>query len=622
MVESDATSSLTSKRTNASVRSGDTDDVLGVETFRRQILLAVVALTVLVSIVATLVSFRLGVHLAREREAWSVARQLNESDPGYRPVFASRLDPAPEHRDTGLNFRRELDSGQELQWGYTVSGHEVYAWAELWEGAAVRARLVQPLSDLNDEVIASALLRALIGTGLLAWLAFWGGVNLTNRITEKLRASGGKLERSANYDALTGLVNRKRFQEYVEEAFEAGDYGWVVMMDLNNFKEVNDTLGHGAGDEVLQEVGQRVQQTLGDKGVVARFGGDEFAMYIRRGTPEQVLLITQGVIQAVEQPIQVGDSPLAIGASIGLCDCAQHAATVEEAISRADMAMYAAKRVRGAPVVYSPESDLSASAQLSMRHDLQQAMTNGEVVLHYQPKKCLRTGQWVGVEALARWKHPRLGFVPPVTFIEIAEKSGLIHRLTVYLLNYAADQAVRFQQMGLHCPIAVNVSNISFSTADLIETLTTPLVSRGLPMSAFEIELTESAAINDQGRAITLLRQISDFGLIISLDDFGTGMSSLSYLHRLPIDIVKIDRSFVMKMASADRDTDERVVEAIITLAHHLGRQVVAEGVEDAETEARLRELGCEYVQGYGVQRPVSGEQIEKLLLEHGRRRE
>jgi EAL domain-containing protein (putative c-di-GMP-specific phosphodiesterase class I) len=249
-------------------------------------------------------------------------------------------------------------------------------------------------------------------------------------------------------------------------------------------------------------------------------------------------------------------------------------------------------------------------------------MTNGEVVLHYQPKKCLRTGQWVGVEALARWKHPRLGFVPPVTFIEIAEKSGLIHRLTVYLLNYAADQAVRFQQMGLHCPIAVNVSNISFSTADLIETLTTPLVSRGLPMSAFEIELTESAAINDQGRAITLLRQISDFGLIISLDDFGTGMSSLSYLHRLPIDIVKIDRSFVMKMASADRDTDERVVEAIITLAHHLGRQVVAEGVEDAETEARLRELGCEYVQGYGVQRPVSGEQIEKLLLEHGRRRE
>lgn len=622
MVESDATLARNMSAVTPLAQSGEADDVLGVESFRRQILLGVVLITVLVSIIATAVSFRLGIHLAREREAWSVARQLNESDPGYRPVFASWLDPAPEDRDTGPNFQRELDSGQELQWGYTVSGHHAYAWAELWEDAAVRARLVQPLSELNREVLASALLRSLIGTGLLAWLAFWGGVNLTNRIIERLRASGGKLERSANYDALTSLVNRKRFQEYVAAAFASGERGWVVMMDLNNFKEVNDTLGHGAGDLVLQEVGHRVQQTLGDEGLVARFGGDEFALYIRRGTLEQVLRVAQGVIHSVEQPIQVGDSPLAIGASMGLCDCAQHADSVEEAISRADMAMYAAKRVRGAPVVYSPESDFSAGAQLSMRHDLQQAMTNGEVVLHYQPKKCLRTGQWAGVEALARWKHPRLGFVPPVTFIEIAEKSGLIHRLTDYLLNYAADQAVRFQQMGINCPIAVNVSNISFSTADLIETLTTPLISRGLPMSAFEIELTESAAINDQGRAITLLRQISDFGLIISLDDFGTGMSSLSYLHRLPIDIVKIDRSFVMKMASEERDTDERVVEAIITLAHHLGREVVAEGVEDAETEARLRELGCEYVQGYGVQRPVSGEQIEKLLMQHGRRRE
>ena len=622
MVESDATLRVSGSPSSPLAQSGVSGDVLGVEAFRRQILMAVVLLTVLVSIVATLVSFRLGVHLAREREAWAVARQLDNSDSGYSAMLASRLDAAPEHRDTGLQFERPLYDGRSLHWGYTVSGDHAYAWAEMWEGDEVRARLVQRLSELNVEVLASALIRALIGTGLLAWLAFWGGVNLTNRITQKLEASGRRLVQVATHDTLTGLPNRYEFERRVQDAFSRGQRGWVMMMDLNNFKEVNDTLGHSSGDSVLVEVAARVQQVLGSSGSVARFGGDEFALYLPEGTRDAALQMARRINDAIEQPIQVGDSPLAVGASIGLCDCTVHAENVGEAISHADMAMYAAKRVRGAPVVYTPDSDFSAGDQLSLRHDLQKAMDSGEVVLHYQPKKCLRTGEWVGVEALARWKHPRLGFVPPVKFIEIAEKSGLIHRLTVYLLNYAADQAVRFREMGLDCPIAVNVSNISFSTTDLVETLTTPLVSRGLPMSAFEIELTESAAINDQGRAITLLRQISEFGLIISLDDFGTGMSSLSYLHRLPIDIVKIDRSFVMKMVSEHGETDERVVEAIITLAHHLGRRVVAEGVEDAQTEERLRELGCEYVQGFGVQRPVSGEQIEPLLLQHGRRRD
>jgi diguanylate cyclase (GGDEF)-like protein len=621
VAESEASLSVTRSGANPLTEAGLSDDVLGVESFRRQILLAVVLLTILVSLVATVVSFRLGVHLAREREAWSVARQIDLSDPAYRPELTSELEPPPEERDSGSIFTRNLETGNVLMWGYTSGGHQAHAWAELWVHGQVVQRLVQPLSDLNSEVLAGAFLRALIGTGLLAWLAFWGGVNLTNRIARKLEASGRKLVQVATHDTLTGLPNRYEFEVRVGEAFSEGQRGWLMMMDLNNFKDVNDSLGHSWGDLVLKEVGKRVQQVLGDVGSVARFGGDEFAIYLPSATLEQALDTARRVSFSIEQPIQVGDSPLAVGASIGLCDCAAHAETVEEAVSRADMAMYAAKRVRGEPVVYTPDSDFNAGEQLTLRHDLQRAMSNGEVVLHYQPKKCLRTGLWVGVEALARWKHPRLGFIPPITFIEIAEKSGLIHRLTVYLLNYAADQAARFQRLGIDCPIAVNVSNISFSTADLLDTLTAPLTSRGLPMSAFEIELTESAAINDQGRAITLLRQISEFGLIISLDDFGTGMSSLSYLHKLPIDIVKIDRSFVMKMSDEQRSTDERVVEAIITLAHHLGRQVVAEGVEDELTEERLRELGCEYVQGYGIQRPVSGEQIEQLLLQHGRRR-
>lgn len=622
MVKSDATLPVSVIAAGALGRTGTTADVLGVETFRRQILLGVVLLTVLVSIVATLVSFRLGVHLAREREAWSIARQLDATDEGYRPMLSSRLDAAPEHRGGGQQFKRDLDDGRVLQWGYTVSRTGSSAWAELWNGDEVLERVVQPLSELNSEVLASALIRALIGTGLLAWLAFWGGVNLTNRIAQKLEVSSRQLVQVATHDTLTGLPNRYVFEQRMEDSFSLGERGWVMMMDLNNFKEVNDTLGHSSGDQVLQAVATRLMQVVGAGGSVARFGGDEFAIYLPKATQDGALDIAQRISNAVEQPIEVGDSPLAVGASIGLCDCVVYAEKVAEAISRADMAMYAAKRTRGAPVLYTPESDFHAGVQLTLRHDLQKAMDSGQVVLHYQPKKCLRTGQWVGVEALARWEHPQFGYIPPVKFIEIAEKSGLIHRLTVYLLNYAADQAVRFQRLGIYCPIAVNVSNISFSTADLVDTLTAPLISRGLPMSAFEVELTESAAINDQGRAIAILRQISDFGLIISLDDFGTGMSSLSYLHQLPIDIVKIDRSFIMKMVSEDRASDERVVEAIITLAHHLGREVVAEGVEDAQTEERLRELGCEYVQGYGVQRPVSGEQIEPLLLQHGRHRD
>jgi len=424
-------------------------------------------------------------------------------------------------------------------------------------------------------------------------------------------------EHQAVHDALTGLPNRVLFRDRVEQAIRTarrhGTGFTVMLMDLNHFKEINDTLGHHQGDRLLQEVAARLRVTLRESDTVARLGGDEFGIVLNgAGARADAATIAEGVLARLREPFRVDATTLQVGGSIGLASFPEHGEDVETLIQRADIAMYAAKSSSGEYATFDASQDHHSPRRLAIAAELRGAIERGELKLAYQPQADLRTGRIVGVEALARWEHPELGLVRPGEFVPIAEQTGLIIALTSAVLDAALERAAAWRALGHDLTVAVNLSARSFLDAGLAEEIPRLLAARDVPPDRLELEITESMLMQDPHRARATLERLAAIGIGLAVDDFGTGYSSLAHLKRLPVDTIKIDKSFVLDMAHDE--ADDAIVRSTIELAHNLGLQAVAEGVESAAIWMRLVALGCDLAQGFHLSPPLQADALLALL--------
>jgi diguanylate cyclase (GGDEF)-like protein len=456
---------------------------------------------------------------------------------------------------------------------------------------------------------------------LFETLANHASVSLQNgRLVDRLRRQAEDNEYQALHDALTGLPNRRLFRDRLQEALAARASGGVAVaiMDLDRFKEVNDTLGHNNGDRLLQELAQRLSGVLGAEPTIARLSGDEFAILLPSGGRRAALRVSELILESLEQPFLVQDLQLHIGASIGIALYPDHGVDADTLIQRADVAMYLAKEAHAGCEVYAPSRDHYSPSRLALVAELRRSVENKELLVVYQPKASVRTGEIIGAEALVRWRHPRRGFVPPDEFISIAEHTGLIRPLTLHVMETAVRQCGLWRAAGLEMKVAVNISVRSLLDMDLADEIGRTLFNSGVPAEALQLEITESTIMNDAATN-DILERLAAMGIGIAIDDFGTGYSSLAYLGRLPADEIKIDKSFVVNMAT--NENDAVIVRSTIDLGHNLGLRVVAEGVENRTVWEQLEALGCDVAQGYYLGRPMPGEQLTRQLLAASQRR-
>lgn len=417
----------------------------------------------------------------------------------------------------------------------------------------------------------------------------------------------------AYWDALTGLPNRAQFGDVVREAIAAagarGKPLAVLMLDLDRFKNINAKLGYAVGDRLLQAAAERLQrQVLRDGDLVARRSGDEFAVLLRDATPELAASVAQRIARAFEQPLSLDDNRLDLTVGVGIACWPLHADDADTLINRAEMAMYAAKKRHAGPQMYGPAMDDSSAQSLSLLSELREAIVRGELRLHLQPKLALATGAVAGAEALMRWQHPVRGMIPPGQFIPFAEQTGFIRQLTLWVFEACAKAWRELHAEGADMVLSVNLSARDLFDTDLPAKLESLLLQHRVPAEAFCLEITESAIMDDPERALGTLKRLALMGFKLSIDDFGSGMSSYGYLKLLPVDELKIDMVFVRNM---DRDpVDVKLVRSMIELAHNLGLAVVAEGVENAKIWDQLRELNCDQAQGYHMGKPMPLEEF------------
>jgi diguanylate cyclase (GGDEF)-like protein len=510
-------------------------------------------------------------------------------------AYAGRLGSEVEH-DEGLEHPEQ---GSLL---------EVYVPLELRTAAGERAVLEVYLA-YGDTAARAERATRLIGLVLLVglaalWALMWW---LSVTVNRRLRRQSEVNEHLARHDGLTGLANRRLLTAQVAEHVRSGAPGALVLLDLDRFKEVNDALGHSVGDELLKQVAVRLD---GAGDLVARLGGDEFAVFLRTLPPGvSADQLGRRVAAAFEEPFLVGGVLLDVDASIGVALTPQHAQDAEALLQRADVAMYAAKNSHTLVAEYDPAADVGSLEGLSLLGELRTAVGgDGGLHLLYQPTVSLQTDEVVGVEALLRWQHPTRGLVPPADFIPLAERTGLIAPLTEHVLDLALRQCRAWVDAGLRLPVAVNLSARNLLEADLPVRVASALERHGVPAQLLVLEITESAVVEDPVRAEQVVRALVAQGVRIAIDDFGTGYSSMVWLTRLPLDCLKVDRTFV-----ADLDTGGPgavIATTSIRLAHDLGLRVVAEGVETAEQLERLRALGCDVAQGFLLARPMAPEQV------------
>ena len=441
------------------------------------------------------------------------------------------------------------------------------------------------------------------------------------RLGDRLRLEVTQKNYQAQHDPLTGLANRAQLQERIDALLVAGETFAVLLLDLDQFKDVNDTLGHVAGDELLCHVASRLSgpAAAAAGGLLVRLGGDEFAVLAPGADAESAVELARRVRSLITQTFVVGDVRVSIDASIGIALAPDHGPDHSALLRRADIAMYAAKTARSGVETYSGSMDQHTAERLALVGELRTALANRSLTVAYQPKIDLSDSTVLGVEALVRWTHPERGFIPPDLFIPIAERTGLIDELTTQVLDAALAQCARWRAADIQIGVAVNLSLRVLHSAGFEELLSDLLRRHGVPASSLTLEVTESSLMTDPDGTIAILRRLRTVGVHLSIDDLGTGYSSLAYLKRLPVDEIKIDKSFVFRMA--DDPDDEAIVRAVIDLGHRLRMRVVAEGIEDETTFAVLRGLGCDVGQGFWMSRPLPADDVADWLAQWDRRR-
>jgi diguanylate cyclase (GGDEF)-like protein len=427
-------------------------------------------------------------------------------------------------------------------------------------------------------------------------------------VTESRRAEA-RIRHLANHDALTGLPNRRQFTTRLDEALHRVGAGVAVMfLDLDQFKNVNDTLGHHAGDELLRLAAGRIRECMRDGDLIARLGGDEFAVLLqgKGALPDNVETLAQRIIESLSTPFDLAKFQASVGVSVGIAAATSSTSDGDTLLKHADMALYEAKAAgRGTYRIFEASMAAELQARMDLEADLRGALDRGELELHYQPLLDLQRGQLSGFEALLRWRHPVRGMVSPANFIPIAEETGLIVPIGEWVLRRACADAVTFPSFA---KIAVNISPVQFAGGDLSELVRDTLLQSGLAASRLELEITESALLQDSEAVIRTLHSLRALGVRTALDDFGTKYSSLTYLRSFPFDKIKIDQSFVRDMAS--REDCLAIVRSVAQLAARLGMTATAEGVESGAQLDQVREAGCTEAQGYFF---GQAEPVEKL---------
>ena len=431
-----------------------------------------------------------------------------------------------------------------------------------------------------------------------------------------LREQMQQIEHQALHDGLTDLPNRTLFQDRAEQALLLANRhgsGFVVMLiDLDRFKEVNDTLGHHSGDLLLREIAGRLRRSLRESDTVARLGGDEFGVV----APELVdsvaaRMLADKLRAELAQPVVVGGLTIEVEASVGIAIYPEHGEDVETLIRHADVSMYVSKNTH-TPIVYAAAYDHHSLARLALVGELRRALENDELVVHYQPETHAATGEVHKVEALARWQHPERGLLEPDQFIPLAEQTGLIRALTSHVLDAALGQCAAWRRDGRDLGIAVNITGRELVDLGFPDEVRKLLGKWRVKPEQLELEITESTIMTEPARARTVLMRLSKLGVRLAIDDFGSGHSSLAHLRQLPIDVLKIDKSFIQKMI--EDQGDAAIVRSAIDLGHNLGLEVVAEGVETEEVQRRLEALGCDTLQGYHLGRPVAAASISTVV--------
>ncbi len=440
-------------------------------------------------------------------------------------------------------------------------------------------------------------------------------VGLLSDVSERMRMEE-QLQRQASHDALTALPNRLLLHDRMAQALAAAERGQhplaLLLLDLDRFKEVNDTFGHHYGDLLLQHAGARLRATLRQSDTVARLGGDEFAVLMLDGDRDGALRLAATIHDALDAPFVVDGQSLQVGASLGIALYPEHGGDAQALLRRADVAMYVAKREHRGYALYEEAQDEHNASRLALAGALRHAIEHDALLLHYQPKVELGSGRVSGVEALVRWQHPERGLIPPDVFVPLAEQTGLIAPLTLWVLDAALRQCRAWRSRGVTIEVSVNLSMWDLRDASLVDAVSGMLAAYGVAPPLLCLELTESSIMADAERALDVLTRLSALGARISIDDFGTGYSSLAYLKRLPVDELKIDRSFVQHLATDENDT--AIVCSTIGLGHSLGLRVVAEGVEDERAWNLLAGMGCDVAQGYYLSRPLPASELDAWL--------
>ena len=564
-------------------------------------------------------AFEIDTALQGQEGVARVRRALEEERPYSMAFIDMRMPPGWDGLETILRLW-ELDPHVQV---VICSAHSDYDWTEVVARLDHSDKLLvikKPFEPIEVLQCANALTRKWDNERTLR-----RQVEHLERVvearTQGLEAANKQLRHLASHDALTGLPNRvlldDRLSQAVAHAEQDGHSFGVAMFDLDRFKVVNDSLGHRAGDALIKEVAHRLAGVARGTDTVGRLGGDEFLFIMDRlAKHEDAEHIARRAVKALELPIRLDGVDLHTSASIGIAMFPADGKSAEALIANADAAMYCAKqRGRNNIQCYAEGMNSATQERVKLESDLHQALSLKQLELHYQPKVDTKTGLIHGVEALARWRHPQRGLVPPGEFIPLAESCGLIDGIGEWVVRESCRQARAWQLEGLPpLRVAVNLSAFQFRHGNLLQMIREALQAAQLEPRFLEVEITESALMSDPEESVTILEQLSRMGVVVSVDDFGTGYSSMSYLRRFPIDKLKIDRGFIAELIS--RADDASIVRAIVSLAHSLRLKVVAEGVETSEQLNVLRSLGCDQYQGFCFSPAVPATQFAALLRE------
>lgn len=483
--------------------------------------------------------------------------------------------------------------------------------------------LLRKVSTL-DRAIKYVSTRLTISAFLTFWLAVWAALIISALITKRFIKGNIRLNFLANHDMLTQLHNRTYLHDvinnyidqqnlYASKHYSEINKAAILLIDLNKFKEVNDTMGHHIGDRLLQALAERLSKLIDDNTYVFRYGGDEFIIWQENTDANNAEILAESVIKICRQPLLIKSSKFEMSASIGIASYPEDAQTLNDLLKSADIAMYRAKRLRLGYQSYKKCLDLRSPLRVNLSGQLNHALINDQFVLYYQPKVNLHNGKIFGVEALIRWQHPTEGLLAPGMFINLIEQSDFVHEFTRYVIKQAIMQCRAWLDSELTLSVAVNISPYNLMDPELTPFIQKLLSDYQVPASLIEIELTESSTMVAVETTEKVFKQLKSIGVMLSIDDFGTGMSSLAYIKQLKVDYIKIDRSFVINLNTDIKD--EAIIMSILLLCQKLNREVIIEGVETNEQREKLISLGCKFAQGYYFYKPMPAKEITMELL-------